>query len=105
MNFVWKFDAYVYCYRVGRAWDLEAKGLYFVFCLSLHFSMFITILSQTTGTSLVVPWLGLGTPEAGGSDSIPSQGAGPQVPQLRVCMPQLKILHATLNIKDSVCHN
>lgn len=43
-----------------------SQGLYFVFYLSLHFSTFIAILSQTTGTSLVVPWLGLRTPEAGG---------------------------------------
>lgn len=60
MNFVWKFDVYVYCYRVRRAWDLEAKGFYFVFCLSLHFSMFIAILSQTTGTSLAVHGWDLG---------------------------------------------
>ena len=102
MNLVWKFDVYVFCYRVERAWDLESKDLYFVFCLSLHLSMFIAISSQTTATSLDVPWLGLSIREARGSGSIPSRGTGSQVPQQRVCMPQLKILRATMNVKDCV---
>ena len=47
-----------------------------------------------TGTSLVVQWLSLHTPNAGGRGSIPGQGTRSHIPQLRVCMPQLEIPHA-----------
>ena len=50
------------------------------------------------GTSLVVQWLGLCAPNAGGPGSVPGQGARSHLPQLRVCMPQLKILHAATKI-------
>ncbi|TEA30390.1 hypothetical protein DBR06_SOUSAS17710012, partial [Sousa chinensis] len=53
--------------------------------------------------SLVVQWLRLHTPNAGGLGSIPGQGTGSHMPQLRIHMPQLKILHAAT--KDSLCHN
>ena len=45
------------------------------------------------GTSLVVQWLRLRTPSAGGLGSIPDQGTRSQMLQRRVHMPQLKILH------------
>ena len=48
------------------------------------------------GTSLVVQWLRLRTPNAGGLGSIPGQGT-------RSHMPQLKSLHATT--KDPTCLN
>ncbi|TEA33613.1 hypothetical protein DBR06_SOUSAS3910181, partial [Sousa chinensis] len=44
--------------------------------------------------SLVVQWLRLHAPKAGGLGSIPGQGTRSHMPQLRVCMLQLKILHA-----------
>ena len=46
------------------------------------------------GTSLVVQWLRLHIANATGPGSIPGQGSRPHMQQLRVHMPQLKILHA-----------
>ena len=48
----------------------------------------------TQGTSLVVQWLRLHAPNTGDPGSIPGQGTRPHMLQLRVCKPQLKILHA-----------
>ena len=48
------------------------------------------------GTSLVVQWLRLCAPNAGGLGSIPGQGT-------RSCRSQLKILHATTKVPT--CHN
>ncbi|TEA41477.1 hypothetical protein DBR06_SOUSAS27010023, partial [Sousa chinensis] len=45
--------------------------------------------------SLVVQWLRLCTPNAGGLGLISGQGTRSHMPQLRVPMPQVKILHAT----------
>ena len=50
------------------------------------------------GTSIVVLWLRLQAPSAGGLGSIPGQGTGSH-------MPQLKILHAETKIKDPMCCN
>ncbi|TEA25323.1 hypothetical protein DBR06_SOUSAS21410020, partial [Sousa chinensis] len=44
--------------------------------------------------SLVAQWLRLRTPNAGGPGLIPGQGTRSHMPQLRVRMLQLKILHA-----------
>ena len=41
-------------------------------------------------TFLVVQWLKLYAPKAGGLGSIPGQGIKFHTPQLKVCMPQLK---------------
>ena len=49
------------------------------------------------GTSLVIQWLRLHAPNAGGPGSIPGQGTRYHMPQLRVRMPQLK--------KDPACHD
>ena len=49
-------------------------------------------------TSLVVQWVRLRIPNAGGPGSIPGQGARSHIPQLRVCILQLKI-------EDAACHN
>ncbi|TEA28872.1 hypothetical protein DBR06_SOUSAS4010089, partial [Sousa chinensis] len=56
------------------------------------------------GTSLVVQWLRLHTPNAGSPGSIPGQGTRSHMPQLRVRVPQLKIPHATTKIEDPTCH-
>ncbi|TEA40985.1 hypothetical protein DBR06_SOUSAS9010008, partial [Sousa chinensis] len=40
--------------------------------------------------SLVVQWLRLRTPNAGGPGLIPGQGTRSHMRQLRACMPQLK---------------
>ena len=50
------------------------------------------------GTSLVVQWLRLHDPNAGGLGSIPGQGTRSRVLQLRRCMPQLKIPRVTTKI-------
>ena len=42
------------------------------------------------GTSLVVPWLRLHAPNAGGLGSGPGQGTRSHMLQLRVCMLQLR---------------
>ncbi|TEA25080.1 hypothetical protein DBR06_SOUSAS6010062, partial [Sousa chinensis] len=44
--------------------------------------------------SLVVQWLRLRIPNAGGPGSIPGQGTRSHMLQLRVHMPQLRIPHA-----------
>ena len=54
------------------------------------------------GTSLVVQWLRLHAPNAGGPGSIPDQGTRSHMPQLRVLMPQLKIPHAATKIRSLV---
>ena len=46
------------------------------------------------GASLVVQWLRLRAPNAGGPGSIPGQGTRSHVPQLSVPVQQLKIPHA-----------
>ena len=52
-------------------------------------------LDVSFGTSLVVQWLKLHSPNAGGPDPIPGQG-------IRSHMPQLS-LHAS--VKGPTCHN
>ena len=49
-----------------------------------------------SGTSLVVQWLRLHTPNAGGLGSIPGQGTRAHMPQLSVPMRQLKVLPASI---------
>ena len=49
-------------------------------------------------TSLVVQWLRLCAPNAGGPGLIPGQGTRPH-------MPQLKILSAAMKIEDPGCCN
>ena len=53
-----------------------------------------TFQNHTLRTSLVVQWLRLHNPNAGGPGSIPGQGTRSHVPQVRVRMPQLMIPHA-----------
>ncbi|TEA24642.1 hypothetical protein DBR06_SOUSAS6310005, partial [Sousa chinensis] len=53
--------------------------------------------------SLVVQWLRLHAPNAGGQGSTPGQGTTAHILQLRVRMAQLKIPHAAS--KDSACCN
>ena len=54
-----------------------------------------------TEISLVVQRLRLQAPNAGSLGSIPGQGTGAHVPQLRVCMLQLKILHTSTKTQHS----
>ena len=57
------------------------------------------------GTSMVVQWLRLCAPDAGGPGLISGQGTRSHMPQLRVRRPQLKIPPATTKIKDPKCCN
>ncbi|TEA30366.1 hypothetical protein DBR06_SOUSAS27510003, partial [Sousa chinensis] len=53
--------------------------------------------------SLMIQWLRLCAPNAGGPGLIPGQGARSHMPQLRVHMPQLKIPHAATKKEDPAC--
>ena len=55
----------------------------------------IRVVEVIIGTSLVVQWLRLHTPSEEWPGSVYGQGTRSEVPQLRVHMPQLKMLHAT----------
>ena len=57
--------------------------------------------SHYGGTSLMVQWLRLHTPNAGGLGLIPGQGPRSDMPQLRVLMPQLKIPHTKIKTQYS----
>ena len=61
-----------------------------------YFSIKIQLRKKNSaeGTSLMVQWLRLLTPNAGSPGSVPGQGTRSRMPKLRVRMPQLKILHA-----------
>ena len=58
------------------------------------------------GTSLMVKWvrMRLRAPHARGVGSIPGQGTRSHMPHLRVCMPQLKILHAATKTRCNQIH-
>ena len=53
------------------------------------------------GTSLVVQWIRLHAPNAGGLGSIPGWGTRSRMPQLRVCMLLLKIPPAATETRHS----
>ena len=55
-------------------------------------------LERGRGTSQVAQWLRLQAPYAGCPGLIPGQGTRSHMPQLGVCMLQLKILRATTRI-------
>ena len=57
------------------------------------------------GSSLVVQWLRLHTPNAGDPGSILDQGIRSHMLQLRVLKLQLKILYATMKTEDTQCHS
>ena len=52
-----------------------------------------TLKMSQRGTSMVVQWVKLPAPNSGGPSLIPGQGT-------RSHVPQLKILHAAMKIKD-----
>ena len=56
--------------------------------------------NKCPGTSLVVQWLRLQASNAGGLGLIPGQESRYHMPQLRVHMPKLKSLHASVKIRD-----
>ena len=64
----------------------------------------ITTMMIIPRTSMVVQWLRLRAPSAGGLGLIPGQGSRSHIPQLRVLMLQLKIPDAVTKIWDPVCN-
>ena len=56
--------------------------------ISIHICLLFKNRRIKQGTSLVVQWLGCHAPNEGGLGSIPGQGAGSHMPQLRVHTPQ-----------------
>ena len=58
--------------------------------LQLFYLIIFLLQDLDQGTSLMIQWLRILTPNAGGLGSIPSQGTRSHMPQLRVCMLQLK---------------
>ena len=54
--------------------------------------------SLAQGTSLVVQWLRLCTPNAGDLGSTPGRGTRSHIPQLSVRMPQLKMLQQRFRV-------
>ena len=62
-------------------------------------------MKSNRGTSLVVQWLKLPTPNAGGPDLILGQGTRSHTSQLKIHMSQPKIPHARVKIEDLTCYN
>ena len=88
----------------GTVIDQHFKML--IFCslwIFLHSSLFFKILPYRT--FLVVQWLRLCAPNAGGPDSIPGQGTRSHMSQRRVCRLQLKIPHSTTKTWYSQVNN
>ena len=60
---------------------------------------------SSLGTSLVVQWVRLRAPNAGGLGVIPGQGTRSHVLQLGVCILQVKMLHAATKTWNSSINN
>ena len=72
----------------------KAQHFFFFFFWPHHVDCGILVFRPglaPVGTSLVVQWLRLHSPNAGGLSSIPGQGTRSHTLQLRVWVPQLKI--------------
>ena len=52
----------------------------------------------------MVQWLRLCAPNSGGPDSVPGQGTIYRMPQLRVCIWQLKVSHAATKTQHGQKH-
>ena len=92
------------CLRPFTVWmepgmGREAKRQGMVLLPSPHSGAEFSELKKSKfGTSLVVQWLRLYTPNAGSLGSIPGQ-------ETRSHMLQLRIQHVAMKIKNPVCHN
>ena len=69
------------------------------------FAKRISLKTSPCNTSLVVQSVRLSTPDAEGPGSIPGQETRSHMPQLGVCVPQLKSPHAATETEDPTCHN
>ena len=61
--------------------------------------------AAAAGTSLVVQGLRLHAPNVGGPGLILSLLTRSQILWRRVCLPQIKIPHAEMQVEDQMCHN
>ena len=61
------------------------------------------LLKETNGSTLVVQWLRLHAPNAGGLGLIPGQRNRSCMLELSACVLQLKIPHAATKTEDPVC--
>ena len=90
------------CHLPTAGWGVRLMSLWFsvIFTAPLPWRSF-PIKRAHLGISLVVQWLRLFAPNAGGLGLIPSQGTRSYMPQLRVCMPQQRsnIPNATTKIR------
>ena len=57
------------------------------------------------GTSLVVQWLRLRVPDAGGLGSIPGQGTSSHMPQLKILHAATKTHHSQINMHIYIFFN
>ena len=72
-------------------------------CGSPSWQFSLVLKTEILGISLVVQWLELHIPNAGGLGSIPGQGTRSHVLQLTLCVSQWRPY--TLQLKDSTCSN
>ena len=79
---------------INKLWYIHTIEYYSAIKMNITASIWmnlkITMLSKKArpGTSLVVQWLRLHTPNSGGPGSIPGQGTRSRMPQLRAHMLQ-----------------
>ena len=88
------------CTTVDPVWALPSALPFWSGCICVFIPALLKLeekddggRERKSGTFLVVQWLRL-LSQGRGLGSIPSQRTGTHIPQLRVHMPQLKILHA-----------
>ena len=99
--------------------DSKASQIYFLLSSSIYYILieadiqeviffgfvFQIIKIVKLGIYLVVQWLRRHTPNAGDTGLVPGHGTRSHMLQTRICMLQLKILHAAMKIKNRACHN
>ena len=67
---------------------------------SLYFQKYLAFLKGISGTSLVIQWLTLWAPRAGGLGSIPGQETRSHMPQLKnILHATVKTWHSPINLK------
>ena len=76
-----------------------------IFGILLQLAILPTSLKSHPGTSLVVQWLRLRAPNAGGPGSIPGQGTRSHMPQLKIPHAATKKRFCMLQLKDPTCRN
>ena len=92
------------CGKIKFVWHHKRVSCLGKFMMSLE-NVYIKRIIKVRGTSLVVQWLRLHAPNAGGPGLIPGQGTRSHMLQLRVRMPQIKIPHATSKTEGPMSHS